>query len=133
MAAVGWFRDLVIDADDMDALADFWCAVLGVKVAERYDDFLALEMDKGGCYFGIQPVSKERGSDVPARGLRVRPDVEVEDLDVATQQIEELGGTLVKVVHEAAGDTHHLMADPEGNEFCIVKPPPYPLGSAPGT
>ena len=133
MSAVGWFRDLVIDAEDMNAVAEFWCGVLGVSVAERYDDFLALEMDKGGCYVGVQPTSAERGSDAPRRGVRIRPDIEVEDLDVATQRIEELGGRLIKVVHETEGDTHHLMADPEGNEFCIVKPPPFPLGQRPGS
>jgi predicted enzyme related to lactoylglutathione lyase len=130
MTSVGWFRDLVFDADDMSALADFWCGVLGVGVAERYDDFLALERDRGGCYLAIQP----RPADAKARGgTRIRPDIEVEDLDVATKRIEALGGRLIKVVHESEGDTHHVMADPDGNEFCIVKPPPYPLGTAPPT
>ena len=130
MSAVGWFRDLVIDADDMNALADFWCGVLGVGVAERYDDFLALERDRGGCYLAIQP--KAAGAEARG-GPRIRPDIEVEDLDVATKRIEELGGRLLEVVHESEGDTHHVMADPDGNEFCIVKPPPYPLGTAPPT
>lgn len=127
MSAVGWFRDLVIDADDMHAVADFWCGVLGVGVAERYDDFLALERGQGGSYLAVQP--RPEGA-APVKGVRIRPDVEVEDLDVATARIEELGGRLVRVVHESEGDTHHVMADPEGNEFCIVRPPPYPLGSA---
>jgi len=127
MSAVGWFRDLVLDADDIHVVADFWCGVLGVDIAERYDDFLALERGQGGCYLAVQP----RAADGPPRGgSRIRPDIEVEDLDVATARIEELGGRLVRVVHESEGDTHHVMADPEGNEFCIVRPPPYPLGSA---
>jgi predicted enzyme related to lactoylglutathione lyase len=130
MGAVGWFRDLVFDADDMHRLADFWCGVLGVEVAERYDDFLALQRDQGGCYLAIQP---RRESAAPSANASLRPDIEVEDLDVATRRIEELGGRLVRVVHESEGDTHHVMADPEGNEFCIVKPPPFPLGSAPTT
>ena len=130
MGAVGWFRDLVFDADDMHRLADFWCGVLGVEVAERYDDFLALYPGQGGCYIAIQPRGQGATRGTP---IVLRPDVEVEDLDVATRRIEELGGSLVRVVHESEGDTHHVMADPEGNEFCIVKPPPVPLGSAPGS
>jgi predicted enzyme related to lactoylglutathione lyase len=40
----------------------------------------------------------------------------------------ELGGTVVRPVHEVqGGDMHYVMADPEGNEFCIVRPLPPEL------
>jgi predicted enzyme related to lactoylglutathione lyase len=43
----------------------------------------------------------------------------VADVDAARDRIVELGGSLVRVVHEPNGDTHVVMADPEGNEFCL--------------
>ena len=131
MGAVGWFRDLVFDADDMHRLADFWCGVLGVEVAERYDDFLAL----ASATRAVAISRSNRDESRPAR-LRTRASGPTSRWRISTsrtRRIEELGGRLVRVVHESEGDTHHVMADPEGNEFCIVKPPPFPLGSAPTT
>jgi predicted enzyme related to lactoylglutathione lyase len=62
-----------------------------------------------------------------APGTRLRVDVEVQDLDPATAQIERLGGALVRVVRFRPGEEHRVMADPEGNEFNIVLP--FPPGS----
>jgi len=119
---IGWFRGIALDADDIELLAAFWCSLLGVPVAEQFDDWIRLEPGRGGGYLAFQPREE------PSSGFPVRPDVEVDDLDEATRRIEALGGRLVDVVEESEGDTHHVMADPEGNEFCLVKPFP-PSGS----
>ena len=115
---IGWFRGIAIDADDIEMLAAFWGALLGVAVAEQFDDWIRLEPGHGGGYLAFQP------REDPSSGFPVRPDVEVDDLEEATQRIEHLGGRLVDVVEESETDTHHVMADPEGNEFCLVTPFP---------
>ena len=117
MAGIGWFRALVVDADDYVALAEFWRQLLEVDVAERVEEWVQLTPDKGGVYLAFQPAPP---GEKPA-GLRVRPDIEVDDVDAAKARIIELGGHEVRVVHEPDGDTHIVMADPEGNEFCIAK------------
>ncbi|HUV11204.1 MAG TPA: VOC family protein [Acidimicrobiia bacterium] len=122
-SGIGWFRGIALDADDIDLLAAFWSSLLGVQIAEQFDDWIRLEAGRGGGYLAFQPREE------PSSGFPVRPDVEVDDLDAATTRIEQLGGRLVDVVDESEGDTHHVMADPEGNEFCLVKPIP-PSGSA---
>lgn len=61
------------------------------------------------------------------RRMRLRPDLEVEDVDVAQARIEALGGWLVEIVRERTGGTHRRMADPEGNEFTILAPLPTDL------
>jgi predicted enzyme related to lactoylglutathione lyase len=114
---VGWFRGVVIDADDIELLGAFWGAVLGVGIAERFDDWIMLTPARGGAYLAFQP--REVGGTDPVTRLRL--DVEVANLDDATQRIETLGGRLVDVVDESEF-TYHLMADPEGNEFSIVLP-----------
>ncbi len=121
-AGIGWFRGIAIDADDIELLAAFWSAVLGAPIAEQFDDWIRLEPGRGGGYLAFQP------RDEQSSGFPVRPDVEVDDLDDATNRIEQLGGRLIDVVEESEGDMHHVMADPEGNEFCLVKP--FPSGSA---
>jgi predicted enzyme related to lactoylglutathione lyase len=125
--AVGWFRGIVVDADDIDLLAAFWGAVLGVGVVEHYDDWVMLSPSHGGAYLAFQP--RESGGDAAAR---LRLDVEVADLEAATQRIETFGGRLVDVVDEGEVP-YHLMADPEGNEFSIVLPLPSGTGGTAGT
>lgn len=115
---VGWLRAVVIDAAEPERLATFWEAVLGVGVAETEQDWIQLERDRGGVYLAFQPLPQ--GARPGA--ARMRPDIEVDDMDVAQHQIEELGGTLVAIIEEPDGDSHRRMADPEGNEFTILLP-----------
>jgi len=129
MAAIGWFRALVVDCDDPDQMATFWGAVLGVDIAERQEGWVQLTPDPGGVYLAFQPwgASQAAAEPGPSRMPWVRPDVEVDDVDAAASAIEKLGGQLRRTVHEPDGDTHLVMADPEGNEFCILPPLPPEL------
>ena len=129
MAAVGWFRALVVDCDDPERVGEFWQQVLGVEVAEREEGWLQLTPDPGGVYLAFQPwgasqAPREAG---PDRVSWVRPDIEVDDVEAAATRILELGGQRRRTVHEPDGDTHLVMADPEGNEFCILPPLPPEL------
>jgi predicted enzyme related to lactoylglutathione lyase len=116
---VGRIRGIVVDADDIDLLAAFWGAVLGVGIAEHFDDWVMLLPARGGAYLAFQP--RDLGG--AEASARLRLDVEVTDLEDATERIETLGGRLVDVVDES-DFPYHLMADPEGNEFSIVLPLP---------
>jgi predicted enzyme related to lactoylglutathione lyase len=117
---VGWLRAVVVDAEDPERLSSFWQAVLGVGVHEVEEGWIQLELDRGGVYLAFQPLpdGAERGA------VRLRPDIEVVDMDLAQAQVEALGGRLVAVVQEPDGDSHRRMADPEGNEFTILLPLP---------
>ena len=121
---VGWFRALVIDADDPEELSQFWQAVLGVGVIETMDGWIQLGRDPGGVYLAFQP--REAEASRPPRN-QIRPDLEVADMDTAQARIEALGGRLVQIVQEPTGETHRRMADPEGNEFTILAPLPPDL------
>jgi predicted enzyme related to lactoylglutathione lyase len=126
--AVGWLRAVVIDAADPERLATFWQAVLGVGRVEVMEDWVQLAPDRGGIYLAFQPAPP--GSPGPTAGtIRLRPDIEVEDMDIAQARIEALGGRLVEIVHERTGDTHRRMADPEDNEFTILAPLPPDLAA----
>ncbi len=122
VGAVGWMRSLVIDAHDPDLLATFWCAVLDVQVVERESDWVQLSIDPGGTFLAFQPVTADRPTSLVAR-----PDIEVVDIDVARDRVVALGGSHVRTIQELKGDSHYVMADPEGNEFCLVQPLPPEL------
>jgi predicted enzyme related to lactoylglutathione lyase len=117
---VGWLRAVVVDAADPARLAEFWQAVLGVGVVEAESDWIQLEPDRGGAFLAFEPAP----AGAVAAGFRTRPDIEVEDMDVARSRIEALGGRLVEVIHARPGESHYRMADPEGNEFTVVLPLP---------
>jgi hypothetical protein len=115
-----WLRAVVVDAHDPARLSELWPAVLGVGVVESESDWIQPEPDRGGAFLAFEPAAP--GS-VPA-GFRTRPDIEVDDMEVARARIEALGGRLVEVIHARPGESHDRMADPEGNEFTVVLPLP---------
>lgn len=117
---VGWLRAVVVDCEDLERVSQFWQAVLGVGIYEVEQDWIQLDRDRGGVYLAFQPLPAggEKGA------MRLRPDIEVVDMDLAQQQVEALGGRLVAVIEEPDGDSHRRMADPEGNEFTILLPLP---------
>jgi predicted enzyme related to lactoylglutathione lyase len=117
---VGWLRAVVVDAADPPKLAEFWQAVLGVDVVETAPDWIQFQPRHSGTFFAFEPAP----DGATPTGFRTRPDIEVDDMDVARARIEELGGRLVEVIHARPGESHYRMADPEGNEFTVVLPMP---------
>ena len=116
---VGWLRAVVVDASDLPKLAEFWQAVLGVGVVETQSDWIQLKPDRSNTFFAFESVPEGRAP----TGFRTRPDIQVDDLDVARARVEELGGRLVADIEARPGEHHYRMADPEGNEFTLVLPP----------
>jgi predicted enzyme related to lactoylglutathione lyase len=119
-ASVGY---LVIDTADPQRLAPFWCALLEVSVAETIGDgqFVVLSRAKDGLTVGFQQVP-----DVKTGKNRLHLDLIVDDLDIATAEIEALGGRWLEPgqTRELEGFRWRLMADPDGNEFDIDVLPP---------
>jgi predicted enzyme related to lactoylglutathione lyase len=119
-ASVGY---LVSDTADPQRLAPFWCALLEVSVAETIGDgqFVVLSRAKDGLTVGFQQVP-----DVKTGKNRLHLDLIVDDLDIATAEIEALGGRWLEPgqTRELEGFRWRLMADPDGNEFDIDVLPP---------
>ncbi|GDX30736.1 hypothetical protein LBMAG14_12120 [Actinomycetes bacterium] len=120
LVPVGWLRTVVIDANSPAVLANFWKAVLGVEIIENEDDWIRLGPDSGGACMAFEPAP----AGAAPTGFRTRADIEVEDMEIARQRIEELGGRFVEAIHARPGESHYRMADPEGNEFTVVLPDP---------
>jgi catechol 2,3-dioxygenase-like lactoylglutathione lyase family enzyme len=107
---------VVVNVVDLDRAKAFWTEVLGVGVSHEVVPFFAwLEpQEPGGVNLALQ-VSPD-----PKVGRnRVHVDTFVPDLDAAQRRIEDLGGAHVED-HEVAGFRWRIMADPDGNEFCIA-------------
>jgi hypothetical protein len=72
----------------------------------------------GGPVINIQPVTEDK-----VGKSRVHLDLWVDDLRSATGLVERLGGRMLET-HTSGEWTIHVMADPEGVEFCLVGGPP---------
>jgi hypothetical protein len=122
---------VVLDCADPAALVPFWSEAMGYRSATSLPGFEVLvpRADQPeGPVFILQRVPEGR----PAKN-RMHLDVHV-PLDIGvpgqTERLVELGarplGAPVTELWETAGIWWQVMADPEGNEFCLVADPGHP-------
>jgi catechol 2,3-dioxygenase-like lactoylglutathione lyase family enzyme len=117
--AIGQLRTVVVDCLDPDPLAEFWSAVLGVEVAHRGDDWVSLH----AAGSGHPRVAFQRVPEPKVGKNRLHLDVWVEDIPHATVAAEALGATRVGDLVADSGEPFQILADPAGNEFCLVHLP----------
>ena len=110
-------RTVVIKVNDMARERAFWAAVLGAPVAREIGEFFCWfePQQPGGVSVALQLVAEPKA----AGRNRLHLDTTVDDLAAARGRIEELGGSHVED-HDMGGFRWTVMADPEGNEFCIA-------------
>lgn len=110
---------VVINARDLEGVADFWKALLEVGERQRIPGFVWLERQPGiGMSLAVQQV------DDPTEGRnRLHLDFGVGDLAAMNDRVLELGGTEVER-HAIEGFGWTVYADPEGNEFCLAQANP---------
>jgi hypothetical protein len=115
--------ELVLQAHDPDLLARFWCEVLGYVELQRDPDG-AIEIGPPGTGFGgPQPTIVLSPSDEPKTGqLRLHIDVNATDRD-QDAELERLfaAGARTADVGQTGNESWHVLADPEGNEFCLLR------------
>ena len=124
------FSELIVDCHDARRVADFWCAVLGYEITD-------MDTDPNGEVIEIAPVKPTpealRAGPIPtpivfvvvpeSKTIKNRLHIDVNPID-ATQdeevaRLEALGAKRIDI---GQGDVHWVvMADPEGNEFCVLR------------
>jgi len=114
---VGRFHWIVIDSVDPAAIAPFWCALLGVEERGWFTEDYLLLSDGDGA---VPKIAFQRVPEAKTIKNRVHVDLGVEDLATAVARVVELGGSVVADERELNGSRWWVMADPEGNEFCLA-------------
>jgi predicted enzyme related to lactoylglutathione lyase len=110
---------IVIDAAEVDGLRDFWVQALGYVKYGEFDQYRSAVPPTGaiGPKFIFQQVPEER----PHGKNRLHVDIEVgDDLPIECERLTALGATRLSDEIVDAGTRWVVMADPEGNEFCLV-------------
>ena len=114
--------ELVIAAADPDRLAAFWREVLGYVELGREGDG-SIEIGPPGVGFGgPQPTLVFSPSSDPRTGkLRLHIDVSATDRDQDAELDRLLAlGARPADVGQTGLESWHVLADPEGNEFCLL-------------
>jgi len=121
--------ELVIDAADPSRLAAFWSTVLGYVELGREDDGSIEIGPPGGGFGGPQPTLVLSPCSGPRTGkLRLHIDVNPTDRDQAAELERLLAlGARPADVGQAGTESWHVLADPEGNEFCLLQTRLQPL------
>ncbi|WP_282945112.1 VOC family protein [Cellulomonas endometrii] len=117
---------LCVDAQDPRALAEWWSQVLGWPVVED-DGELAVEPPDGTGLSLLFVEVPERKQVKNRLHLDLRPP---DGSDQATElsRLRELGAVPVDV-GQGPEVTWHVLADPEGNEFCLLRSTPSQLAA----
>lgn len=124
--------ELVLECHDPEALARFWCGVLDFVVLDREDG--AVEIGPREGFGGPQPTIILSPSDEPRPALsRLHLDVNAtdRDQDAELERLLQLGARFTDVGQTGA-ESWHVLADPEGNPFCLLKARLAPVGSGGG-
>ncbi|MDP9243229.1 MAG: VOC family protein [Actinomycetota bacterium] len=112
-----WYS-IVVDSANIKRLADFWTKALDYKVMFEADDEIVIAKDENSwpnLVFG--PVPEEK-----AGKNRLHIDLNPDDQEAEVKRLEGLGAKRVDI---GQGDVRWVvMADPEGNEFCVLTPHP---------
>ncbi|GAA4210532.1 VOC family protein [Actinocatenispora rupis] len=111
---------VALDCRDPESLARFWAPTLGYQVAgPMAGAYLALVPHTGdGPQLLLQRVPEEK-----AGKNRMHLDLRVSDLAAEVARVVALGARrLTDEPLSEDGWTWHVLADPEGNEFCVLTP-----------
>jgi catechol 2,3-dioxygenase-like lactoylglutathione lyase family enzyme len=123
------FTELVVDSRDPEALAAFWAEVLGYRVVGREEDG-AVEIGPADGSGGLVPTLVFAPVADPTPGkVRLHIDVSPTDRDQGAELERLLGlGARRADAGQTGEESWEVLADPEGNEFCLLRRrvPPVP-------
>lgn len=109
-----WYT-VVIDSTDPASLARFWASVLDYQIVyEAPDEVVVAKDDKTypGLIFGPVPERKTVKN-------RLHIDLNPNDQDAEVERLLALGASRAEV-GQTGDESWVVLADPEGNEFCVL-------------
>jgi predicted enzyme related to lactoylglutathione lyase len=108
---------LILDCNDLDREAEFWAAALRYREVYRDEPYLVLmphDGDGSGLVLQLQRVPE------PKSGKnRLHLDLHVDAVEPEFDRLVGLGAQPLGDPTVESGYRWRVMADPEGNEFCI--------------
>jgi len=115
---VRWYS-MVVDAADPKRLASFWAQALSWSIAYEEPDEIAIE-DPDDPQDRVPAIVFVRVPESKTGKNRLHVDLNPDDQTVEVQRLVALGAPRVDVGQRDVGWV--VLADPEGNEFCVLRP-----------
>ena len=113
---------LTIDSQNPKNLATFWAEVLGWRVTYEEGDEVVIEPPEGSAECDVCPdLLFIRVPDNKTMKNRLHLDLRPDDQDAEVERALSLGATSADVGQDGS-ESWTVLADPEGNEFCILRP-----------
>ncbi|HEY8439158.1 MAG TPA: VOC family protein [Candidatus Limnocylindrales bacterium] len=107
---------IVIRVDDLERQKAFWTAALGYLARQTDDTFALLyPEDRNGPNVSLDRV--RAALQIPPR---IHLDLYAEDQAAEVERLKGLGATEVHWDKRPADADYVIMADPEGNRFCVI-------------
>ncbi len=117
---------VVIDANDPGALARWWADALGWAVTDEAPDEVVVEPRDNGPQGAVGPVPDLVFGTVPESKTvknRVHLDLASDSLEQQREIVERLVASGATHIDIGQGDVPWVvLADPEGNELCVLEP-----------
>lgn len=116
-----FFEALTINVLDMEKMKAFWTAALGFEVQFSNEGFTMLKSPRSENHtkIGLQLTDK------PKTELnRMHLDLITSDGPAEVKRLEALGAKVIPWNYPYPDAHYVVMADPEGNEFCVSPVPP---------
>ena len=113
--------ELVLNCRDPESLARFWCEVLGYVELRR--DGPDIEIGPESGFGGLAPIIVLAAvTDQKTTPLRLHLDVNPvdRDQDAELERLLALGARPADV-GQTGDESWHVLQDPEGNEFCLLR------------
>lgn len=111
------FHAVSFDANDVGLLARFWSEATAGELNSDGLPYFAIVRPK---HKGVPLIIVMQVPEPKTAKNRVHIEFEVVDLQHEREQLETIGATFVDA-HEWDGNRWLVMADPEGNQFCLVE------------
>jgi catechol 2,3-dioxygenase-like lactoylglutathione lyase family enzyme len=109
---------LTLDVQDIEKMAAFWSAALGYRV-ERGDDGNAKLLPPDDAPLGTQHMWLQASAGPKDGKNRAHPDLTADDPDAEVERLLGLGARHADV-GQRGDEPYVVLADPEGNEFCVL-------------
>ena len=112
---------LCVDAAEPKKIASFWEAALGWRRTFDEDDEVVIEPPKGSPEGGVAPdILFLKVPEGKAVKNRLHLDLRPKDQAAEVARLEALGARRVDI-GQGADSTWVVLADPDGNEFCVLR------------
>lgn len=114
-------ENVTIDCHEERALAAFWTAALGYEVAvDQPGDWMVLRDPAGVApNIALQVVPEPK---VVKNRVHLDLYPTAGSLEDEVKRLERAGAQRVRYVENDPDESHWILADPEGNEFCLCRP-----------